>query len=107
MKHCKYCNHIELSKQEMIIYLFLPASAVDIAKILRKPRKTIFEVLRKLEKNCFVERCVNTRPIVFDKLKKCTSCDNFKFMSAFNTWSCNKSKGIYFYCNDYKNSRDN
>lgn len=58
-------------------------------------------MLYKLEKNNFIERKNNTRPIVWEQQKRCCNCVNFKWLSAFNTYSCKESEGIHWYCNNY------
>lgn len=103
MTTCRICKHKELSNQEMLVYRAMVNlnNAPAISKHLGISRKCALQVLYKLESGRFVSRIGRKKFIIYKPLKLCLSCDKFKFMSAFNTWSCNKSKGINWYCNDY------
>ena len=106
MKHCKYCNHTELSKQELKIYkktiCYDGITTPEIANLVTTTKQALV-ILRRLEKKGFVQPlCKKGKSIVWKGLLSCTACSTFGFMSAFNTWSCSRSRGIYSYCNYFK-----
>lgn len=115
MKVCKYCNHIALGKQEIQIYrALLIVSNKTTKNITEKTNrvnntcyaiKTVRQILYRLEKHNLIERKIHKkeRSFLWYSKRSCSLCKSFKFLTAFNTWSCIESKGLYWYCNNYNN----
>lgn len=105
MKKCKYCGHIELSKQQLKIYRKLDGLTTTrvITDQIRINRKIIYQVLALLEKNGFVRKNGKIgKAILWSQILNCALCASYNWLPEEKRWSCKKLKGMHWYCNNFK-----